>query len=185
MTLKRKVERVRLTLQAHRLKNVAGAFSVSNPYAVLTLLAPDNSVKPKIIGKTDVIQNSLNPVWTTAFYLDFQFGKTTNIHVRVYDSNPKKEDAIMISGCIFEVGAILGSKANVLAKRFKNNGTIFARVVADKLENCGTLQLYLRASKVKNLEIFGKTNPFFELCVLRPNKAGKSWYVLSLLLLLF
>ena len=173
--MKNNVERVRLSLQAHRLKNVAGAFGVSNPYAVVTLLAPDNSTKPIVLGKTEVIQNSLNPVWTTAFYLDYQFGKTTNIHVRVYHSNSKKDDPIMISGCIFEVGAILGRKANVLAKRFRNKGTIFARVIADKLENCGTLQLYLRASKVKNVEIFGKTDPFFELCVLRPTKSNKSW----------
>ena len=47
--------RVRLEFFASRLKNVAGAFKgVSDPYAIVTLLADKPGEKPRILGKTEV-----------------------------------------------------------------------------------------------------------------------------------
>lgn len=49
-----KVNKVRLELHATKLKNVHGAFSTSNPYAVVTLLASNPNEKPLVLGQTEV-----------------------------------------------------------------------------------------------------------------------------------
>lgn len=42
-------------MYATKLKNVAGAFKgVSDPYAVVTLLAGDPSERPRVLGRTEM-----------------------------------------------------------------------------------------------------------------------------------
>ena len=57
----------------------------SDPYAVVTLLANDPTEKPTILGKTEVIKNSLSPKWTTSFDLSYEMGNLTRVNVGIYD----------------------------------------------------------------------------------------------------
>ena len=68
--------KVQINLYAAKLRNVAGlGKGKSDPYAVVTLLAGDSSERPRVLGKTEVIKNSLSPVWTTSFVTTYTFGK--------------------------------------------------------------------------------------------------------------
>lgn len=92
------VEKLQLTLQATGLKNVAGlGKGTSDPFAIVTLLATGPGEKPRVLGKTEVIKNSLSPKWTTSFLFDYSFGKETHINVSVVDEVRKQSDKPM--GC--------------------------------------------------------------------------------------
>ena len=59
--------KLQVSVKATDLKNVAGAFKgTSDPFAVLTLLAKDRDSKPVILGKTEVVKNSLDADWATS-----------------------------------------------------------------------------------------------------------------------
>lgn len=58
--------KLELSLHALKLKNVAGAFKgTSDPFAVATLLSSGGtaSTAPRVLGKTEIVKNSLSPQW--------------------------------------------------------------------------------------------------------------------------
>jgi hypothetical protein len=55
--------KLEISVHALKLKNVAGAFKgTSDPFAILTQVATTPGTQPKVLGKTEVIKNNLNPV---------------------------------------------------------------------------------------------------------------------------
>lgn len=155
--------RVRVELHAAKLTNVAGTFRTSDPYAVVTLLASDPSEQPRVLGRTEVIRNSLNPRWVTHFDLDYHIGQLTRINVGIYD-DVKKGDHKPMGSAMFEVGEVLGTRGNIKAKQLRNGGTLFVRVQAATDAEFGTLHLKLCGHQLKNVDgFFGKSDPFFEL----------------------
>ena len=71
------VDKLQLTLHASELKNVAGlGKGTSDPYAEVKLFVAGSDKEPgKLLGRTEVIKNSLSPEWTTSFIFDHSFGK--------------------------------------------------------------------------------------------------------------
>ena len=172
-----RVTRVQLSLHAQRLPNVAGAFKgTSDPYAIVTLLAGDPRDKPKVLGKTEVIKNTLSPHWTTTFTLDYEFGKPARINIGVYDEVRKAKVDKPMGSAVFEIGDILGSRGGIKAKKFKNGGTVFARVEKAPEHHAGTFDCTLRGVKLKNVDgMFNKSDPFFEISRLIQSAGGPSW----------
>ncbi|KAL3909346.1 MAG: hypothetical protein SGILL_008122 [Bacillariaceae sp.] len=137
---------VNIKLYATGLKNVAGTFKgISDPYAVVTVLAGNSHEKPHVLGKTEVVKNSLKPDWITQFTTDYTFGKETKIMVNLFDEIRKKKHKPM-GAATFELGEVLGSHGNVKAKFVKNGGTIFCRVTTAAEEDFGMLKLKFRAA---------------------------------------
>jgi hypothetical protein len=161
--------RVNIKLYASRMKNVAGAFSgTSDPYAVVTLLAGGPKEMPRVLGKTEVIENSLSPDWITQFTVDYKFGKDTRINIAIFDDGHKTGKPKSMGSSQFELGEILGSRGNVKAKSLKTGGTIFCRVTKAAEEDYGVLKLQLRGEDLKVSEGGGpfgrgKPDPFFVL----------------------
>ena len=82
-----------VSLKATKLKNVAGAFKgQSDPFAVVTILGNQRDSKPQIIGKTEVIKNSLDPDWTTTLRIDYELGEPANLLVKIFDENSKGDN---------------------------------------------------------------------------------------------
>ena len=178
MTESNKITRVQLSLYAQRLPNVAGTFKgTSDPYAIFTLLASDPRDKPKILGQTEVIKNTLSPRWTTTFTIDFVFGKPTRVNVGIYDEIRKAKTNKPMGSACFEIGEILGSKGGIKAKKLKNGGTVFARVEKAPEHHAGTLNFTLRGINLKNVHgFFNKSDPFFEVSRLIKSAGGPSWH---------
>ena len=169
-------QRVRLEIHASKLSNVAGTFKTSDPYAVVTLLSNNPKEQPRVLGKTEVIPNSLNPRWVTHFDLDYCIGELTRINVGVYD-NVKKGTHKPMGSAMFEVGEVLGSRGNIKAKQLRNGGTLFVRIQAAPASGFGSLQLRLCGYQLKNVDgIFGTSDPFFELSYnVRDSAGGLTW----------
>lgn len=172
-----KTTKVQLSLHASKLPNVAGAFKgTSDPFAVVTLLAADANDKPVVLGKTEVIKNSLSPRWTEVFLFDYELGKPLHVNVGIYDEVRKSKRDKAMGSAMFEIGEVLGSKGSIKAKRLKRGGTLFARVEKAKAQSSGELSLCMRGVKLKNVEGFlGKSDPFFELSRRVDGMSGNTW----------
>jgi len=170
------VEKLQLTLHGSQLKNVAGiGKGTSDPFAIVTLLATGPGETPRVLGKTEVIKNTLSPNWTTAFLFDYELGKETHINISIIDEVRKKSDKTMGSA-VFEIGDILGSRGSIKAKKLKKGGTLTARIQKATPISAGKLALRMQGIKLKNVEgLFKKSDPFFELHRTYDGPGGGSW----------
>jgi Ca2+-dependent lipid-binding protein len=177
MTDHKKTQRVSLTLYASKLKNVAGAFKgTSDPYAVVTLLPNTPNEKPTLLGKTEVIKNSLSPHWTKTFELEYELGQLTRFNVGVYDEIRKAKHNKPMGSAVFEVGEILGARGNLKAKKMRNGGTLFCTISTAAPQSLGQLNLGLRAIGLKNVDgLFSKSDPFVEISAKTNTPGGLTW----------
>lgn len=168
--------RVRVEVHASKLKNVAGAFKgTSDPYAVISRLSSDPKKAPTVLGRTEVIKNSLSPKWTAHFDLDYEIGVLNRINVSIFDEVRKGNNKQM-GTAMFEVGEVLGARGNTKAKKLKRGGTIFVRITKAPEQDAGELRLQLRGIKLKNVDGFmGKSDPFFELSAKVDSAGGLTW----------
>jgi len=147
----------------------------SDPYAVVTLLANDPKEQPRVLGKTEVIKNSLSPKWTTFFDIPYTLGCLTRINIGIYDEVRKGTHKPM-GAAMFEVGEVLGARGNTKAKNLRKGGTLFARITAAPKTGGGGLQLTLRGVQIKNVDgLFGKSDPFFEISAKLSAAGGLTW----------
>ncbi|CAB9522457.1 Copine-6 [Seminavis robusta] len=172
-----KVSKVQINLYASKLTNVAGfGKGISDPFAVVTLLASNPSDQPQIIGKTEVVKNNLSPKWTTSFILDYSLGVSTRINIAILDEIRKGNKAKPMGSALFEIGEILGSRGNVKAKKMKSGGTLFVHAMAAPTEDAGRLILKLQGHKLKNVEgFFSKSDPFVEISAKVNSAGGLTW----------
>ena len=122
--------KLELSLHAINLKNVAGAFKgTSDPYAVVTdMSSTSTNGKPFVLGKTEVVKNTLNPEWVTLFPIEYTLGKPIKVVVSIFDEVSKGNHKSMGS-VVFDIGEVLGSRGNTKAKKIsKSTGTVFACV---------------------------------------------------------
>ena len=94
----------------------------SDPFAVVTRIATQIGTQAEVLGKTEIIKNSLNPEWTKVFVFDYELGKTTKVAVTIFDE-VKKNDNKPMGSAVFDVGELLGARGNTKARRIKGGGT--------------------------------------------------------------
>lgn len=66
----------------------------SDPFCVVTKLA-EGASRPVVLGKTEVIKNTLSPDWTKVFVFDFELGHPVHIAISVYDEVRKGSNKAM------------------------------------------------------------------------------------------
>ena len=168
--------KIEISLRAKNLKNVAGfGRGKSDPFAVLTLLSNNVDMKPKVLGKTEVIRNNLSPDFATTFQVDYSLGESTNLLVNIFDYNHNLKHVPMASA-VFDVGSILGARGNTKCKEVKGGGKIYARV--ETSNGTGTLKLALAGIKLKNFDgLFNKSDPFYVIARKEQGALGTEWDV--------
>jgi Ca2+-dependent lipid-binding protein len=118
--------KLEISVSASHLKNVAGfGKGVSDPFAVVTLLATKPNAQPIVLGKTEVLQNNLNPEWVHKFVLDYDLGQPSKIAVNIFDHVEKGNNKAM-GNTTFDIGEILGSRGNIKSRRLKGGGRYVA-----------------------------------------------------------
>mmetsp|Transcript_23853 Transcript_23853/g.43112 ORF Transcript_23853/g.43112 Transcript_23853/m.43112 type:complete len:286 (-) Transcript_23853:3012-3869(-) len=167
--------RVQLSLRAENLKNVERVFrGRSDPYAVVTVLegaveGPE-PVTGLVLGKTETIENSLDPDWTIPFIFEHNATVFLQVQVSIYDNNEdRKADDRLMGEVVFDVEEVLSSQGQMLSESIAGNGgTVFCHVGESmKGDANGYFDLHLRGLDVKNVEGhilgLGRSDPFFEL----------------------
>ncbi|XP_046896184.1 copine-8 isoform X2 [Hypomesus transpacificus] len=156
-------------------------FSKSDPLVVLYTQGVETK-QWREFGRTEVIDNTLNPDFVRKYILDYFFEEKQNLRIDVYDIDSKSPD-LAKHPCDFNdflgqmfctLGEIVGSPASRLAKPLggipgKKCGTII--LSAEELGNCrdcATMQFC--ANKLDKKDFFGKSDPF--MVFYRSNEDG-------------
>ncbi|XP_061113259.1 copine-9-like [Conger conger] len=152
-------------------------FSKSDPVAVLYVQGIGTK-EWREFGRTEVIDNTLNPDFVRKFVLDFFFEEKQNLRFDVYNVDSrssnisKHKDFLGQTFCT--LGEIIGSTGGRLEKTLsgipgKKCGLII--FTAEELSNCRDIAtMQLCANKLDKKDFFGKSDPF--LVFYRSNEDG-------------
>ncbi|NXA63742.1 CPNE9 protein, partial [Mohoua ochrocephala] len=150
-------------------------FSKSDPVVVLFVQVSGSS-EWKEFGRTEVIDNTLNPDFVRKFVLDYYFEEKQNLR---FDVPPGSHDAFFgaqdfLGQAFVALGEVIGSQRGRLERPLtgvpgKRCGTIL--LLAEELSNCRDIvTMQLCANKLDKKDFFGKSDPF--LVFYRSNEDG-------------
>ena len=142
--------------------------SKSDPFATLTT---DRGAK---LGQTETIKNNLNPEFKTTIEVDYYFEtkQTMNIQVFDFDGGGQHES---LGTAQFTMGQLMSSRGGVLTLQLSKKGTVTLVGLPVGSER-GTLRLKFRGRALKNMDTFGKSDPFFTLSRTLPNGTRRELY---------
>ncbi|XP_068414113.1 copine-5 isoform X3 [Eschrichtius robustus] len=151
-------------------------FSKSDPLCVMYTQGMENK-QWREFGRTEVIDNTLNPDFVRKFIVDYFFEEKQNLRFDLYDVDSKSPDLSkhdFLGQAFCTLGEIVGSPGSRLEKSLtgvpgKKCGTII--LSAEELSNCrdvATMQFC--ANKLDKKDFFGKSDPF--LVFYRSNEDG-------------
>ncbi|XP_040424864.1 copine-9 isoform X7 [Cygnus olor] len=187
--------KVELTVSCRNLLDM-DTFSKSDPVVVLFVQGAGSS-EWKEFGRTEVIDNTLNPDFVRKFVLDYYFEEKQNLRFDVYNVDSKscsiyKQD--FLGQAFVALGEVIGSQRGRLERALtapcvlprpvltiptlaschrgipgKRCGTIL--LLAEELSNCRDIvTMQLCANKLDKKDFFGKSDPF--LVFYRSNEDG-------------
>uniref|UniRef100_A0A3Q1JJF2 Copine Vb n=1 Tax=Anabas testudineus TaxID=64144 RepID=A0A3Q1JJF2_ANATE len=128
-------------------------------------------------GRTEVIDNTLNPDFVRKYILDYFFEEKQNLRFDLYDVDSKSPDLSkhdFLGQAFCTLGEIVGSPASRLEKPLggipgKKCGTII--LSAEELSNCrDSATMQFCANKLDKKDFFGKSDPF--MVFYRSNEDG-------------
>ncbi|XP_021115855.1 copine-9 isoform X3 [Heterocephalus glaber] len=151
-------------------------FSKSDPMVVLYTQSRA-SQEWREFGRTEVIDNTLNPDFVRKFVLDYFFEEKQNLRFDVYNvdsrtniSKPKD----FLGQAFLALGEVIGGQGSRVERPLKGVpgkkcGTIL--LTAEELSNCRDIAtMQLCANKLDKKDFFGKSDPF--LVFYRSNEDG-------------
>ncbi|KAL8212845.1 UNVERIFIED_CONTAM: Copine-9 [Gekko kuhli] len=151
---------------------------MENQLSVVILYIQGNVDKEwREFGRTEVIDNTLNPDFVRKFVLDYYFEEKQNLRFDVYNVDSKtcnisKHD--FLGQAYVALGEVIGSLRGRLERTLagvpgKKCGTIV--LSAEELSNCRDIvTMQLCANKLDKKDFFGKSDPF--LVFYRSNEDG-------------
>ncbi|XP_038130499.1 copine-8 [Cyprinodon tularosa] len=167
--------KVEITVSCRNLLDM-DTFSKSDPICVLYTQGIGNK-EWREFGRTEVIDNTLNPDFVKKFILDYFFEERQNLRFDLYDvdsksANLQKHDFLGQAYCT--LGEVVGSLGSRLEKPLggiqgKKCGTIIVK--AEELNNCReSVMMQFCGTKLDKKDFFGKSDPF--LVFYRSNEDG-------------
>ncbi|XP_056116377.1 copine-8 isoform X1 [Rhinichthys klamathensis goyatoka] len=151
-------------------------FSKSDPICVLYTQAIGNK-EWREFGRTEVIDNTLNPDFVRKFLLDYFFEERQNIRFDLYDVDSKSPNLSkhdFLGQALCSLGEVVGSQGSRMEKDLggipgKKCGKIIVK--AEELNNCReSVMMQFCGNKLDKKDFFGKSDPF--LVFYRSNEDG-------------
>uniref|UniRef100_A0A6Q2XFM0 C2 domain-containing protein n=1 Tax=Esox lucius TaxID=8010 RepID=A0A6Q2XFM0_ESOLU len=129
-------------------------------------------------GRTEVIDNTLNPDFVRKFVVDYFFEERQNLRFDLYDLDSKSDNLSkhdFLGQAFCTLGEVVGSMGSRMEKPLigipgRKCGTIIVR--AEELSNCrvSSVMLQFCGNKLDKKDFFGKSDPF--LVFYRSNEDG-------------
>ncbi|CAJ0575051.1 unnamed protein product, partial [Mesorhabditis spiculigera] len=159
--------KVVLTISARDLRDT-DLESVSDPFCVVSVMTvgPITTKKWKEIGRTEVINNCLNPDWATKIELTYAFEEQQKLQFEVFDY-AKSGKPTRLGGANVLLHEIVGAKYNrvtvPLIEEGKRYGSI--TVTAEEMGSGRQESVYFMcsATKLDRKDFLGKCDPFLKI----------------------
>lgn len=144
----------------------ADVFTKSDPMVVLFVQGL-GSKEWREFGRTETIQNTLNPDFVHKFVLDYYFEERQNLRFDVYDidnKSAKLSEHDFLGRAICSLGEIVSSSGSdyrrpLKGSSFKDQGTIVLR--AEEVSTCkDSLIMSFNGRNLDKKDWFGKSDPF-------------------------
>jgi len=149
--------------------------SKSDPYAVL-FYSDGVSVKGEA-GRTETIKDNLNPNFLKAVQVEYFFEQKQNFLLRIFDDDGKGVQGDDDLGSVkFQLSHVVGSRGSTLKLSLPKRGSVY--VTAKEVSRAGrdTVRLSFFGKALKKMDFFGKSDPYFKLYRILPNKTLKLLY---------
>nr|XP_024647228.1 copine-9 isoform X2 [Macaca nemestrina] len=148
------------------------------PPAVVVLYTQSRASQEwREFGRTEVIDNTLNPDFVRKFVLDYFFEEKQNLRFDVYNVDSKtniSKPKDFLGQAFLALGEVIGGQGSRVERTLtgvpgKKCGTIL--LTAEELSNCRDIAtMQLCANKLDKKDFFGKSDPF--LVFYRSNEDG-------------
>ncbi|KAJ8374173.1 hypothetical protein SKAU_G00047530 [Synaphobranchus kaupii] len=167
--------RVEISVSCRNLLDM-DTFSKSDPLCVLYTQGV-GSQEWREYGRTEAIDNTLNPDFVRKFMLDYFFEERQNLRFDLYDVDCKSSDLSkhdFLGQAFCSLGEVVGSQGSRMEKPLggipgKRCGKIIVK--AEEINNCRELVLMqFCGNKLDKKDFFGKSDPF--LVFYRSNEDG-------------
>ncbi|KAJ3439633.1 copine [Anaeramoeba flamelloides] len=155
--------------------------SDSDPLAVLFELTRHNTIKNEV-GRTEVIQNNNDPVFTKSFDLVYYFARVQWYRVIIYEVDEETENLNkhqVIGSIDFKLGDLMALEGTTLTKeiyninrKVTNNGTCTI-VGEEKTGVNADVKFSLRGIKLDKKDLFGLSDPY--VVISRSGIENNSW----------
>ncbi|KAJ8041877.1 Copine-8 [Holothuria leucospilota] len=160
--------KVELSVTCRKLRDM-DVLSKSDPMCVL-FIKTLGSEEYKEVGRTEVIDNNLNPNFVRKFLVDYFFEEVQHLKFEVYDVDSKNEDLKkhdFIGRITCTMGEIMATGGGVITRELKGKvkkcGTITVR--GEELSSCRDLiYMTFRGEQLDKKDTFGKSDPFLVIC---------------------
>ncbi|KAL5473580.1 hypothetical protein EMCRGX_G028080 [Ephydatia muelleri] len=159
--------KVELSVSCSKLKNL-DHFSKSDP--VVFLYCRGREVEWTKVGRTELIENNLNPKFSTTFNMEYRFEEVQNLQFAVYDADDKhhvdnidKQQLLGTMECtLAEIVAAGVHLTKPLGLKGNPAGTI--TIQAEEVRNSEFVVYFeLSATKLEKKDLFGKSDPYIEI----------------------
>uniref|UniRef100_G1SYK2 Copine-9 n=1 Tax=Oryctolagus cuniculus TaxID=9986 RepID=G1SYK2_RABIT len=167
--------KIEITVSCRNLLDL-DTFSKSDPMVVLYTQSRA-SQEWREFGRTEVIDNTLNPDFVRKFVLDYFFEEKQNLRFDVYNVDSKtniSKPKDFLGQAFLALGEVIGGQGSRVERPLtgvpgKKCGTIL--LTAEELSNCRDIAtMQLCANKLDKKDFFGKSDPF--LVFYRSNEDG-------------
>lgn len=127
----------------------------------------------KYIGETEVVKNSLSPIWTRRIRMEYRFDQAKYVRFELIDvDNFNKVSGQALGSCVIALADIVrnGSVCQNIVRDKHGNGNSGQLTIRAHDENAvGQVQLSLTlaATNLDKKDKFGKSDPYYRLKVMR------------------
>ncbi|XP_029574384.1 copine-9 isoform X1 [Salmo trutta] len=168
--------KIEVTVSCRDLLHV-DTFSKSDPVVVLYVQGIGTK-EWREFGRTEVIDNTLNPNFVRKFFLDFFFEEKQSLRFDVYNVDSRSSNISKFKDFLGQTFCTLGEIIGSTGGRLENSlsgipGKKLGAIIftAEELSNCRDIAtMQLCANKLDKKDFFGKSDPF--LVFYRSNEDG-------------
>ena len=153
---------VELRMACRNLKDT-DIISKSDPFVKVELVNSDYKTIKKL-GKTEQLENELNPQFATPVPVQYLFQKSQLIKFQVKDDDDGPGNADDDLGKVFiPLGEIVQAGDQGVTRRLKGKGEITVKGTVTNEPGSTTVQIRARAEDLDKKDLFGKSDGFYEL----------------------
>lgn len=188
-TLSLAYSKVELSVSCRKLKN-KDKLSETDPFYV-AYEKHVNSNDFIEICRSEIISNTLNPFWIKKVTLTYNFEKSQQIKIEVYDcvssftssctKDFKLSEHNLLGHCTFSLGDIFGASHRGWFGPLKNDRDEekkgYMTIQGEELSSISDkLHIRLECDKLKNMELFSKSDPFLIISKERDDQSFSTCY---------